>query len=744
MMKYLILCPLRAERDAGADVWRASAALPAAWLFIAMCAASGPAAGAFVESDEDAAPENQTLLLADEIEYDSDANTVSARGHVEVQRGERLLLADTIVFNRSTDIATAVGNVAMIDDTGSVFFFERIQLTGDLKEGLASEVRVLLSDKSRMASRTYRRLDTGINELYDAVYTPCDSCAGNSPLWQIKANQVRYDREGQMVYYRDAWLEMGGIPVFYTPYLAHPDPTAGGMSGLLLPSLGASRNLGAFYKQPYYIRIAPDRDATIAPFITTDAGQGATVEYRQDFRTAQIRASGSLMANDPDLAKDIRGHFEGWARWDLDEHWRTGTEINLSSDRTYLRRYNFEAPTWLTSNLFAERFSRNSYFSANAYYFQRQRVAISRASVPAIAPLLDFNYVSDPDSWGGYWNFDANGLVLFRETGTDSNRLSARLGWNLPYTSSYGAIYTVRADVRADGYYVRNRPRARHADIYTGTAGRIVPKISLKWQMPFVSDLFGFHQLAEPIVMAIVSPTHVNPESIPNEDSLDLEFDDTNLFGLDRFSGLDRVETGARINYGLNWAAFNQSVGTVSALFGQSYRFHDDPTFAPLSGLRGHLSDYVGHLRLTPSPYFSVQYRFRLDKDNLASRRGEVNAGFGPDLLRVSASYIFVKADGTLAPAFGSTEEIYASVSSRFSQHWSINASHRHNLGRNGGSIRTNVGVSYEDECFVVGLDLANDHTQDRDFRRGIALLLRFNLKTIGDIKFNTDISARR
>jgi LPS-assembly protein len=710
----------------------------------ALAFGAGAARAEFVQTDTDNKPEDQTLLLADEISYNDDTNIVTATGSVEVQRSNRLLMADKIVYDRNADIATATGHVSLLDNTGTVFYFDSIQVTGDLKQGLADEVRVLLADKSRMASRVFRRLPTGVNELYEAVYTPCDSCKGEDPLWQIKASRVRYDRDAQMVYYNDAWLEIGGVPVFYTPYLAHPDPTSGAKSGLLLPAIGASRNLGAFYKQPYYIRIDDNRDATLTPFLTSDAGKGAIVQYRQNFADARVRVDGSLIGGDPDLNEDLRGHLTGTARWDLDEHWRTGTDLNFASDRTYLRRYAFEAPTWLTSNLFGERFSQSSYFSANAYYIQRQRAPVLSSSVPVIAPLLTYSLVSDPDALGGTWNVDANGLVLFRETGTDTNRLSARVGWSLPYTSSYGAVYTFRADMRGDGYYVRDVPRPTKGDVFTGTEGRFVPEASLEWRMPFVSDQVGFRQVLEPIAMIAVSPHRLNPESIPNEDSLDLEFDDTNLFNMDRFSGLDRVETGARVNYGVRWSAFNDTVGTVSAMMGQSYRFHDDPVFSPLSGLRGHLSDFVGHVDFTPSPYASFQYRFRIDKDTLASRRGEVSAGLGPELFRVGASYLFVKTDGPTATAFGSTEELFVSLSSRFSQHWSIAASHRQNLGRNGGAIRTQVGVAYEDECFIFGVDFANDNTSDRDFKRGVAVLLRIGLKTIGDIKFNTDIGARR
>ena len=126
----------------------------------------------------------------------------------------------------------------------------------------------------------------------------------------------------------------------------------------------------------------------------------------------------------------------------------------------------------------------------------------------------------------------------------------------------------------------------------------------------------------------------------------------------------------------------------------------------------------------------------------MSPRRTEVTTVVGPELARVGAGYLFVKGDTNTIATTGSTEELFVFLSSRFSQHWSISASHRANLGRHGGTIRSELGITYEDECVVIGLDFANDNTQDRDFKRGLGVLLRLNLKTIGDIKLNTDIGA--
>ena len=339
------------------------------------------------------------------------------------------------------------------------------------------------------------------------------------------------------------------------------------------------------------------------------------------------------------------------ACWDLDQYWRTGTDLNFASDQNLLAPLRlFRAPTWLTANELLERLDANSYFPANSYYFQTQRADVVSSTVPIIAPLLNYTYTTQPDRISAaIGTSKATAWLLLRPTGTDSNRISSTIGWNLPYTAAYGGVFTFRADIRGDGYYVTDVTRPRHDDIFSGTVGRFAPEVSLEWEhavcqrrarLPSGADAHRHGLGGEPHRILI--------QNIPNEDSLDFEFDDTNLFGQDRFSGLDRVETGARVNYGLQWSTFNQAIGSIDALLGQSYRFYADPSFTPLSGLAGHLSDYVGHIDFTPSPYVSVQYRFRLDKDSLATRRAEVTTALGPDLFRFSASYIFVKADGEL------------------------------------------------------------------------------------------------
>ena len=683
-----------------------------------------------------------TLILANEISYNEKTDILEAKGRVEISRNKRILLADIVTYNRETDIVVATGNVSILDDNGSVMFFEKLNVTGDLKTGFAREVRVLLADKSRMAARNIKRSNANINELNQVVYSACDIYCESPPVWQVKASKVTHNESDQLMVYNNAWVELLGVPVFYTPYLAHPDPSADRHSGFLAPSVGGGSNLGFSYAQPYYWNISKERDATITPLYTSSAGKGAAVEYRQLFETGEAKVFGSLVTNDADNTKKLRGHVKAKLRWEINNKWRTGADVHLASDDTYLRRYDFDAPTWLTTNTFAERFDERSYFAVNTYHFQRQRRAVAIGSTPLIAPLIEYSFIGEPLKGGSYITANSSALALYRENGSDQTRLSTELGWHIPHISSNGHVYKLKASIRGDGYYVRDVLQTISAKKFTGFTGRAVPQVALQWQYPLVKSTDQITQQLEPIIQGVISPLGQNSLKIPNEDSRDLEFDDTNLFSEQRFTGLDRVEGGARLNYGLKWSAYGTSNQQITLMLGQTYRLKNDNTFSPQSGLKGHFSDYVGRVLFKPSEYIDISYRFRLNDSNFSPEKSEISGAIGSSLFRLSANYIFIKQNDITAIDFGEREELYTFFDTRLSKYWSLSGSHRQNLGKNGGAIRSSIGIEYEDECFIFGLDVAEDNTEDRDFQSGFSIILRFTLKTIGEVRLSSSVGV--
>ena len=225
--------------------------------------------------------EGPVLLFADRVLVDRETNVIRAEGNVEVVRGERRLLADILQYDQDADQIEATGNVILLEPTGEALYADRVTLSGDLRTGVADQLRARLTDDSLFAAAQGRRIEGTRTELDRAVYSPCPLCpdSDSPPLWQIKAQRIIHDQQEKTITYRNAFFELFGLPIAYTPYLSHPDPTVERKSGFLAPSFGNNSDLGLFVQTPYYFALAPNYDVTLAPIFLTGENPVLTAEY---------------------------------------------------------------------------------------------------------------------------------------------------------------------------------------------------------------------------------------------------------------------------------------------------------------------------------------------------------------------------------------------------------------------------------------------------------------------------------
>src|SRR5262245_21716847 len=134
-------------------------------LVVAPCLAQSDAGKAPSDSNQPTGDEVPVLLIADEVTYDRDLGVVTARGHVEIARGDRVVHADTVSYNEKAQTVTASGNVSLTDEHGNTVFADYAELTRDLKEAAIEAIRILLSDKSRLAAASGKRTGGNVNEF---------------------------------------------------------------------------------------------------------------------------------------------------------------------------------------------------------------------------------------------------------------------------------------------------------------------------------------------------------------------------------------------------------------------------------------------------------------------------------------------------------------------------------------------------------------------------------------------------
>ena len=702
-----------------------------------------------------AEPKEPAHWAAEEITYDPDAKTVVARGRVEVRYQGNVLYADEITYDRNTDLAVASGNIRFVDRNNDIVTAETMEITGDLRKGIIEGVRVFFQDGERLAAQHGDRKEGRLTTLFKAVYSPCNVCDddGNdtNPVWQVKAEKVVHDQKTRTLTYKNAFIELLGVPIFYSPWLKHPDATVSKASGLLTPKFDSSSLLGLSVELPYFWNIAPHLDLTVSPKITTDEGFILGAEFRHRVKKGQYTLEGSITRpdkRDEDGNKlddnEIRGHLFGEGRFRINEKWDWGFDLEVASDDTYLRRYDVSRVDSLTNRLFIQRLSGRNSFSVSAYGFQGLRAEDDPGQTPIVLPFVEYNFIGRPGWLGGHFGAEASMVMLTRTEGMDTMRLSGGASWHLPYVSRFGELYNLTVGVRGDLYKTLDRlrpvPLSDPASLVTDAqvdekdsdvAGRLIPYAMLEWRLPFVRHGKNTNQMIEPIVSVVASPTGGNPDGIPNEDSLSFDFDTTNLFSLSRYSGRDRWEGGTRINYALKFSHRTNSGVLASILVGQSYRFNRDENFPDDSGLRDKLSDVVIGAQLNMPGLFDYYHRMRLDKDSFKIVRNEGYIVFGPERYRFSVGYSDVRRDG-FDPTLPDRREIRTAADIKLSAYWSMFADFSYDFEPQGGALTVGGGFTYEDECLEFQIRARRDFTSDRDVLPHTSIGFRLIFKVVG------------
>lgn len=694
------------------------------------------------------------LFSAEEVQYDEDLGLMVAKGNVELSQRDQILLADTVTYNQRTDTVTASGHVSLLQATGEIVFGDYVELHDNMRDGFIQNVRMLLSDRSRMAGNTARRVQGNRTEVRRGVYSPCEPCRDDptrAPIWQLKAEEIVHDRELQLVEYRDAVMEIDGFPVMWTPYFSHPDPSVKRRSGFLAPSFGNSTSLGFHTGIPYYWVIAPDKDFTFSPVFTTAGGTFLGGQYRERFGAARLASDASVTvgskrstALDPAPVSGVRWHVNTDSEWDFNQNWRLGANAERASDPTYLLRYHLPSPTnFLTSHLYGEDFGRRSYANISAWGFQSLQTGVSSRTEPILAPVADYQWVSQPSSIGARLGLEGNIMDLVRLKGIDTQRLSLGGEWRLPIEGAIGERYGLTLGLRTDGYSSNNLPLAT-GGTESALAGRAFPQLAFSWSYPWVRRGEGYSQLIEPLAMVAAAPNGGNPGTIPNEDSQGFEFDETSLFLRNRFPGFDRVDSGQRVDYGLRTGIYGDSGGGTRLLVGQSYSLQQNNNFLPGSGLNHHLSDVVGRLTVSPIPTFDFTYRFRLDHQDLALRRQEISTSMGPANLRLSLNYIQI-AQIADAPNLQKRKQLSAVIQAGLTRYWSVqvvgtrdfSAPPPTTAGQLLGTqetLNTGIALTYRDECVTFVTSLTQSGVRNGDVVPGTSLLFSIVFKNLGDV----------
>ena len=659
--------------------------------------------------------QDQATLVSDSLEITGDTRLI-ADGNVEVFFKGSRLKASRIVFDQAANRLEIDGPIVLTEASGeTIILAGQAELAADLSEGILTSARLVLNQQLQLSADRMLRVAGRYTALQSVAASSCKVCKGRpTPLWEIRARRVVHDEVERQIYFDRAQFRLAGVPVFYIPRLRMPDPTLKRATGFLMPSLRTTSDLGTGIKLPYFFVLGQSSDLTLTPYLTTTQARTVELRYRQAFTTGAIDLSGSV-SRDGLIPGETRGYLRLQGNFTLPKRFQLSFDGQTVTDPAYMLDYGIGNADRLDSRLQITRTRRNEHISARVISFQTLRDDEVDSAIPSLVADLTFHRRFSLGPLGGEGGLRLQTHNQYRTSinpldgsdsddipdGRDIGRISARIDWRKSVILPLGIEGTILGEMTADGYTITDDAVFAGKRTRThGTAG-----VELRW--PWVkAEAGGGTQVIEPVVQLLFSSS--TAETLPNEDSALVEFDEGNLFALDRFPGSDAVERGKRANLGVSWTRFDPQGWSMGVTLGRVFREADLGQFGPGSGLGGQQSDWLAAANFTLADGLAITGRLVMD-DDLSLTKGEARVTLSGPKTAVASSMIWAVAD-PLENRPEPTRELSIDARRKLSPNWTATFSGRYDFEADQGTV-AGLGLVFLNECVRFDVSLSRRFT---------------------------------
>lgn len=595
------------------------------------------------------------FVFADRISGRPELETV-LDGQAELRKNGIVLRADRIEYYQPDDLAKVRGKVYLNRD-GNVYEGTEGELKVDAQQGyfLNPSFRLLRNNGRGQASR----IDFVDDQRYvarDANYSVWHREPGieDSTDWQIKGAQVRIDNEINQGEASNARLEFKGVPILGSPFLSFPLSDER-KSGWLPPSINIDNVSGLEVTVPYYINLAPNRDATLSPTIMSRRGINLGTEFRYLERNYQGTAKLDLMPSDK-LRSSNRWGLATTHSGTIDTglpavgNLNVNLGLNRVSDNDYWRDFP-RGTSSLTQRLLASDGSVGWSNGPWSLYTRALKWQTLQQTDSVITPPYD----RLPQLNGKYSRVNHGGLDYSLELDTTQFKSVSALTLQPNAQRSYALAQLSRPWVTPGSFivpqvqlhsssYSFDAPLATGPQAGARSASRLVPTLSLDSGLIFERDAnyFGrnFTQTLEPRAFYTYTPFK-DQSSLPVYDSGANDFNFATIFSENAFTGNDRFSDSNLLTLGLASRLLDPATGAeiLRLNYAQRLRFKDQRVTLP-GGLpdESRFSDMLFGATINWNPRWQFDGTVQYNPETKRSQRSTLGARYTPTPYRVISS----------------------------------------------------------------------------------------------------------
>ncbi len=698
------------------------------------------------------------------------------KGDVALVRGDQFLGADNLTYDQEKDTYSAEGHVRY-QDSG-------IRLVAESARGDQNADRHQIDNLqyqlvSRRGNGGADRIDMKGPEgsLLHSTYSTCDP---SDRRWELRSRRIDVNTETGWGVAHGATVRLGHVPVLYMPWFKFPIDDQR-HTGLLYPALSHSGRNGLDYRQPIYLNLAPNYDATLNPRYMSERGFALGAEFRYLYEGGRGVLQGNYMHRDdlletrshePDFVPsrnpdpdDSRGMFRFTGSHNLNRQWQARATLAWISDPRYNEDFanNLYGLTSSSITSTAGLYGMGRYWKAAfmADTWQLADFNFTEASLPYNRlPRIYYEYDRPIGRWLNVgMHTEAVHFQHDEKPGGSRIDLKPTVGatfegpsWYVRPTLSWRyteyrldpdlarSIATGRA-ARALGISTSRVTDAMMRPYYDESPKRSLPIGSLDMGLFFdrETEIKGsrFLHTLEPRLFYLNAP-YREQDGLPVFDTRTFTFSWGQMFRDNRYTGPDRQSDANQLTMALTSRFLRQSDGfeRLSMSIGQIRYFEDSRVTLTANGspLEKGKSAWIADANYAPTDRWTIGASYQWDpkfrREDLASLRMRYLVG----------------DDGVVNLTYRSRRDLLEQGDFSFlypiSPSWSIVGRYYHSFMDN-KLLEGIAGVQWDSCCLAVRA-VVRRYVRNRDGDMNNSFQVEFVLKGLGSAGQDTERTLRR
>lgn len=700
-------------------------------------------------------------IFSDKIFYYQDKNIIETFGNSKFQDGKNVLEANKFIFYIDINKIEAKQNVSLKDSENNKYFFDSFEFYQDKQFGSGEKIKSALNDGSNLEAISGNiNKSTGISTLNNAKYTTCSTVYNKDkeycPTWSLKSKKIIHDKNKKRIVHKNALLRIKNVPILYTPYLSHPDPSVIKQSGFLPPLIKTIANVGRTFRIPYYWALAEDKDLTLTPVYYFDEKNAILASYRQALRNGYLQIENGYSGG----YKRIEGQskrtsgsrnylflkYEGRKKNLIFNDNKINFKLERVSQRNFLRinkintdLFNEDIKT-LENSFEINSYGENKQLKIKTGIFENLDVD-SFDKYTFLVPDVYYNY-----NFGNFKNFNFN-LNTDLQGKINQSQKEVKL-------RNFLSLNSRNFISKKHGFETRLKTNFFNKSLYIDTLNDTSNEstknyftIALENSLPLSKiDKKVFQTLSPNVFLKYTTGTMNNATAKQNV------FKYADIFSMNRTNDVEIPEVGLSLGHGIDYSLDkkmnNESKLNTTLGIGQVLRSSKLDKMPTTTTLNKKSSDFAGFINvkyfdnlkkinkisnnknytssLIGENSFSFNYDFNLSNDFKRFNRNDIGMNWNYNNLSSNIKYI-EKRD-----YIGNEKTVFTDIKKIFKDNYYIRYEGKKNLVNNRSEFH-NLSFNYENDCIITSLTFAKNFYQDQDLTSKKNFIFSIIFKPFGD-----------